>query len=294
MPLALAFGLPAWAQTVYRWVDDKGIVHYSDRAPDGDVQVAEIRLRAEVQQIAQLRVDRVDGARAAVASNQIAGPVEVRLEFESAVNVAAEPPLPLSAVLRAESEQRLSLIRQADPRRESSFGLSMRAMPGDPRARAEDVLYQAPLAGGAWQVAQGYRGSFSHNDDASRHAIDLAVAEGSDVLAARAGTVMQVERHFEGAGLDREKFGSRANHVRILHDDGSMAVYAHLQTGSVVVRPGMRVRAGQVIGKSGNTGFSTGPHLHFAVQVNRGMALHSIPFRMQGPDGPLAIPDHGD
>ena len=46
------------------------------------------------------------------------------------------------------------------------------------------------------------------------------------------------------------------------------------------VRPGQRVQAGERIGLSGNTGYSTAPHLHFAVQVNRGMQLEAIPFRM--------------
>ena len=101
---------------------------------------------------------------------------------------------------------------------------------------------------------------------------------------------MQVEDDFEGAGLDQEKFASRANHVRVLHADGTMGVYAHLQPESVTLGPGQRVRVGQRIGASGNTGFSTGPHLHFALQRNRGMELESIPFVLHGPGGPIPIP----
>jgi murein DD-endopeptidase MepM/ murein hydrolase activator NlpD len=66
-----------------------------------------------------------------------------------------------------------------------------------------------------------------------------------------------------------------------------MALYAHLETGGVLVRIGQRVRRGQTIGRSGNTGHSTAPHLHFVVQANRGMRLHSLPFRMFGPQGIL-------
>ena len=68
-----------------------------------------------------------------------------------------------------------------------------------------------------------------------------------------------------------------------------MALYAHLQPDGVYVRPGDTVSLGQVIGRTGNTGYSSGPHLHFAVQVNAGLALASIPFRMVGPDGFLPL-----
>ena len=79
--------------------------------------------------------------------------------------------------------------------------------------------------------------------------------------------------------------------MRIVHDDGTMALYAHLREGGVLVRVGQRVEKGQQIGLSGNTGFTSGPHLHFALQVNRDMRLVSIPFRMFGPRGILRFTD---
>jgi murein DD-endopeptidase MepM/ murein hydrolase activator NlpD len=98
---------------------------------------------------------------------------------------------------------------------------------------------------------------------------------------------MQIETGFERAGRNAETDAGRANIIRILHNDGTMALYAHLKPEGVLVRVGQRVRKADVIGLSGNTGFSAGPHLHFVVQANRGMSLESMPFRMFGPQGIL-------
>src|SRR5690606_35199252 len=137
------------------------------------------------------------------------------------------------------------------------------------------------------RIQQAWGGRYSHADAANRHAVDFATGHGTLVLAARDGVVMQAEGGFQEAGPDDADAEDRANFIRILHDDGTMALYAHLQTGGAQVRPGQRVRRGETIGLSGNTGRSTGPHLHFVVQANRGMRLESLPFRMFGPHGVL-------
>jgi murein DD-endopeptidase MepM/ murein hydrolase activator NlpD len=62
-----------------------------------------------------------------------------------------------------------------------------------------------------------------------------------------------------------------------------MGVYLHLQPGSISVREGQHVGLGTEIARSGDTGNSTGPHLHFVVQRNVGMALESIPFDFSQP-----------
>lgn len=286
----LAGSAPVWAKKVYKIVDANGIVHYTDRKPAADVEAQVISVRAERQQIANLRLEGAERERRAVVSNRIAGPIEVRLGFVTHQNIGAEPPLPLRVVLPADSERSIATLRVLDNSEVANYALEFGAVPGDPAAQPDGTIYQLPLDTSQWRIDQGFGGRFSHTDPQSRYAIDLAADEGTPVLAAREGVVMQVEDDFEGAGLDLEKFASRANHVRVLHADGTMAVYAHLQPESVTLAPGQRVRVGQRIGASGNTGFSTGPHLHFALQRNRGLELISIPFQLHGPGGPIPIP----
>ena len=237
--------------------------------------------------IATLRIEPGDGDYQAWADNRLAGPIEVILRPGAGSSVPSEPALPARASVPALGSTLVARLRPASGR-SGSLRLSLEGVPGSSNARPRDIEYLPPLQGQV-RIDQGFGGSFSHDDEQNRHALDFAADIGTPVLAARAGTVMQVEAGFRASGLASGDARGRANFIRILHDDGSMALYAHLAVAGVQVRGGQQVQAGQRIGLSGNTGFSTGPHLHFAVQVNRGMQLVSIPFRMRG----VAMPVRG-
>ena len=239
--------------------------------------------------IATLRIEPGDGEYLAWADNRLAGPIEVILRAGAGGDVPSDPLLPARASVPAGGSTLVARLRPPSGR-SGNLQLRMQAVPGSSNARPRDVDYLPPLRGPA-RIDQGFGGSFSHDDVQNRHALDFAADIGTPVFAARAGTVMQVEAGFRASGLASDDGRTRANFIRILHDDGSMALYAHLAVDGVLVRVGQEVTAGQRIGLSGNTGFSTGPHLHFAVQVNRDMRLVSIPFRMFGPQGILRFTD---
>lgn len=110
---------------------------------------------------------------------------------------------------------------------------------------------------------------WTYNDGSAHNAIDLRASVGTPVFAAEPGTVNMVQ-YWDGKTIKGNQ--SYGNLIRIRHSNyqGTKQLetyYAHLS--KILVSNGQTVSEGQIIGYSGNTGHSTGPHLHFEVRVNR-------------------------
>ena len=126
--------------------------------------------------------------------------------------------------------------------------------------RAYSLPYEK---GKRFLVCQGYNDTPTHNG-AHAYSIDWLMPEGTPLCAAREGTVIHVTDHNDGGGF-RKEYLDKNNLVLVLHDDGSIAQYAHIKKGGASVKEGDRVNTGDVIAFSGNVGYSQSPHLHFAV-----------------------------
>jgi murein DD-endopeptidase MepM/ murein hydrolase activator NlpD len=152
----------------------------------------------------------------------------------------------------------------------------------------DNVIYRLPYASGArYKVTQGYNGSFSHKGS-NQYAIDWQMPEGTPVFAAREGLVVKTKDDSNTGGSSM-KFDPFNNYVLIRHPDGTLGHYCHLKKGGVTVKPGQYVRAGEMIAHSGNTGFSSGAHLHFSVFKTRdGKERISLPVKFQTADGKVA------
>jgi murein DD-endopeptidase MepM/ murein hydrolase activator NlpD len=88
--------------------------------------------------------------------------------------------------------------------------------------------------------------------------------EGTPVCAAREGFVVNVENSYS-VGKGDPSYKNSSNLVWIRHSDRTMGRYCHFMKDGVKVNTGQKVKAGEYLGLSGNTGYSTGPHLHFDV-----------------------------
>jgi murein DD-endopeptidase MepM/ murein hydrolase activator NlpD len=283
----------AAAKNIYKYQDENGIWHFTDQAPEETVQFETVYMEREPEPRIRMRQEGTKESPVYIVFNDFSGPVEIELKLTDAVNVLTEPPLPARFVVPGQKEQILVGVGALDPRRSFQYRLNMSSVPGRPISTpVEDIVVLPPFPPDEqYPISQGFQGEKTHLTPESEFAIDISMPVGTAIHAVRSGTIMDVEEDFNRGGTDMEKFVDKANHVRVLHEDGTMAVYAHLDLASVSVRPGARIRAGQKIARSGNTGFSSGPHLHFAIQQNTGMKLISLPFKFQTATGTPATPE---
>lgn len=98
----------------------------------------------------------------------------------------------------------------------------------------------------------GWRGSPLTGGSEFHRGLDFANAAGSSIKAIASGTVIRSEYHY-----------SWGNHIVIQHADGKASLYAHQSV--LIAKVGQKVKQGEVIGKIGSTGDSTGPHLHLEI-----------------------------
>ena len=285
------------AQALYKYRGDDGEWIYSDRPPDDGKAVAEVRSLTPTSPKSGVSIDYeadVDTVRL-VATNEYFAPVELALRFETISGLEyPHPDDPLRWVLPPRSAMPLVRLGRLDGAVRPSLEYRYEYMIGDPQAQHRPAgPYRAPFAiSSGHTISQAYPDTITHNTRDSQNAVDIEMPVGTDVFAARGGVVFDVAaQNFKG-GADASNM-SLANVVRILHDDGTYAIYAHLNWNSIRVRVGDVVERGEYIADSGNTGYSSGPHLHFVVVRNTGMAMQSVPVTFAGANSSSIAPATG-
>ncbi|NEV94405.1 M23 family metallopeptidase [Psychroflexus sp. YR1-1] len=157
--------------------------------------------------------------------------------------------------------------------------INFKATFGSPFSKEDGTRYILPyLKGMQYEIMQSYGGAFSHKSTSSYYAIDFSLQVGDTVTAARDGVVFFVKEDSK-EHCPTPKCIDKANKILISHKDGTYANYVHLDYEGALVNVGDTIKAGDMIGISGMTGFTTKPHLHFVVHKARSV---SVPIRFKG------------
>jgi murein DD-endopeptidase MepM/ murein hydrolase activator NlpD len=231
-----------------------------------------------------VQTERSGDGHIVVGRNRGPAPVSVKISIPDSNNIETDRSFPVYAVVAPGADAYLGQVHAGIRGMGYTFRTQASWMLGDFNAEQQvQATYRLPFRDGeAYFLGQSPGGPITtHSTLENAFAVDLQLPEGTPVVASREGTVIETEAGQTYGGQDPDLL-PKANCVRILHQDGTIATYAHLAHGGVFVYPGQHVAEGTQIGLAGNTGFSSGPHLHFVVQKiersGEGFAIVSVPF----------------
>lgn len=202
------------------------------------------------------------------ADNNEFAPISLEFSY-TATNMSSSLSNKSVIIIPAKSKKFLvTELTSIDPKKGTSFKYDVFYVFGDVNAKhsENDLAYYLPFEKNKkYLVYQGYNGNFSHQN---ANSIDFSLQIGNKVHAAREGKVVQVVTQ-NNQNCTTKNCAQFNNKIIILHTDGTFAEYVHLKQNGATVKIGDEISKGQLIGFSGNTGWSKGPHLHFSVFTNR-------------------------
>ena len=224
---------------------DERIAASVKSARDG---VADARRRTRAARAEAARVE----AAVSSATTEQRGIVTRLVASRDALVAARSEKTTTLASIRSDRD---STLAEIDALEQQSAALEARIREAQQRSSVPAVV--APSGSGVlgWPVSGPVTSGFGVRWGRMHEGIDIAVGEGTPVRAAAAGTVIY-------AGW----MSGYGNLVAVDHGNGLSTAYAH--NSSLAVSVGQSVAAGEIVSYSGNTGNSTGPHVHFEVRVN--------------------------
>lgn len=241
-----------------------------------------IQLRADVVTLSQLKESREATLNAITDKKEEA---EERQKNQLAKKAIVEEQKSTQKVILTQTQNKETIYRQqvADLKKQQDLMFDeieaieeeLRRNFNSSAPTAGGGIFSYPVKmtseGGTGRLTQSYGGKSSLYRGKPHNGMDIGTPVGTPIYATADGTVTAVYNN-DQSSTRKYQYGK---YVLIRHANGLSSLYAHLSQQSVST--GATVKRGQVIGYSGNTGYSTGPHLHFGLYHTSSIVLKSIP-----------------
>jgi murein DD-endopeptidase MepM/ murein hydrolase activator NlpD len=224
------------------------------------------------------------------ADNASYCPFQIYLSFPGE-KIRANADLPYYSVIKPSEKNKylFSVLKKNVTEKDLKF--YSRVVVGDPENVKEDLDYPYILPfeeNTLRRLGQGYNGRYSHKGW-QKYSLDFGMPIGTPVCAAREGVIVDIKQDSTKGGFSWRYMG-KANYITIYHPDGTFGQYVHLMPYGSLYDVGTKVKQGQIIGYSGNTGRSSGPHLHFMVSKPVYLERQSMPVKFLDRSGNLVTP----
>lgn len=267
---------------IYKYQDENGRWHYTDKPlASKNAEAVEYKKTKNKEDLFRLFTQTENDQHWVMAENKLYAPVQLSIKKSNTEKELQD------WIVAPRSSQKILQTREGENKFAYAWFL------GGHKQQLSAQEYALPIDVSLCpQISQSFNGRFSHQHPQSQFAVDIAANVGTDIKAARAGVVVGVKDDYALGGVDNF-FLDKANFIQVFHDDSSWALYAHILLGSAAVKVGDPVKVGDLLAKSGSSGYSSGPHLHFVIQKNAGLKAESIPFQFKTSNGRLFTPLFG-
>lgn len=211
-------------------------------------------------------------------------PVSIQLNFDLTNMTSRTGASSLFVINPQKTRQLLTKLTSVKKDRPSQFAYTYNVSFGDNNLNTYDVDFEYALPfekNSSFILLQGYNGAFTHMNE---NALDFNMPVGTPITAIRDGVVIKLMEEHTAVCPEKE-CGQYNNYIIIYHADGTFAEYTHLKEMGVIVNEGDQITQGQLIGYSGNTGWSSGPHLHLMVYFQRFKQRETLKTKFKIGDG---------
>jgi murein DD-endopeptidase MepM/ murein hydrolase activator NlpD len=267
------------AGEMYKYKDASGNWVFSDKPPEKQQEFETLAYSQDKKTTSKIQLYNVKGEDGYT--------LFVKNDFYTPIEVGFTSPFsqePIRKVIPARA--RLAILESKTKAPKINYRWAL----GKPSHFTENYSYQAPFfSPKGHRISQGFNGKFSHTNEYNRYAVDIAMDVGTYLTAVRAGIVIWVKDDYHMSGTTNY-FLDKANGIQVLHDDGTFSSYAHILMDTALVKEGDKVNVGDRLARSGSSGFSTGPHLHFSIIKNAGLKNVAIPFSFIDKNGRAFTP----